>query len=231
MSDDDKKVEVEDHLVDGHDAAYYKQQAEQNDGNFRRVQESLEAVNAEKEALSEKVAETQRQIEEIKAQTQKQTEFKELDPDLVDPKVITNFETLKKQQAEDRAKSEALAKKIAAYETKLRNDEIIAQQDAVRDRVLDFLDEQAGTNKYRSKAWKMAEEATKKDPSLKPTSETAGIKFVGKYYEQLKSEEKKPPTTPEDKGGGGADLKEEPLKKGTFNETLASMRKTFKMGE
>jgi len=225
MSEEETEVKSEEAVgVLTKELDYHKQQAQQNDANFRKERASLEELKATSEA---QLAGLRQELESLKSQESVKSQYSEMDKDLTDESVRANIMAMQSQIGELTTRlTEQSAKnaKLEQDETARRAKE---DRDAVKDELCNELDKTYDP-KFRSKAVKMAQAKVDSGEAKPPRDRYDAYRLLqGCYTELAKSDEKKP--APTDTGKGSKAVSKTDVKKGTFTEVLKDMKKNFKI--
>lgn len=223
--------EKKDEVQDEHDAAYYKQQAEQEQGNARRAKEAADAVTGEKAAVAKQLEEVTQQLQDTKDAQESKEKFAAVDKDLTDPGVVQNLQQLQSQLEAQQESLNEQSRKISQYEDTERKKVAKAVKDESIEKICTKLDEDFGP-KFRTEARKLADGWVDKGSEKQPADWFDAFLLMEKAYKKVSEKSKKTPDKkeePTDKGvGGDASFDSDNVGTGSRNQVLQKLRKSWK---
>ena len=211
---------------DEKDSEYWRQQAQQNDANARR--ERLAREESEKAVTETKTQLTQlnQKLQELEKKSEQQSQYQEMDTDLVDPAVAKNIESLQKQiQALSGEVSNQQAKIVQYEQNEARREQDRQYNEAV-EQICKPLDDRYG-QKYRSEARTLADKAVEDGTEKKPQTTLEAYLLHEKFYKTLSEKKDKTKTTSTDTGKSTVPVKVQ-HKPGKLMDVLNEMKSRAK---
>jgi len=235
---------------------YTQQQIDQERANARKAREELtsltelyETTNERAETLEKELAEMRQSQEREKSQLEaerqaEQDKLDDMDPDLVDPKVINNIRAIEKRLEKQRndfqqEKSELLGKitelsqKASEYENERAELQQKQQHDKTVESVLNRVEASLKRQKvttpgqYRTEAIKLADDLVDKGEVKKPNDVVAAIDLMEDCYLKVISKHQKKKGVSVDGGTSGASPAsgKKEKKTGSLDDVAADMLK------
>lgn len=235
-----------------------KQMLDQERANARRAREELASVSELYEQANERAESFERELEEIKstyekdkakleaAQQEEQDKLDEMDPDIVDEKVIKNIkvienklkrqsEKFEKEKADLLSRIQSLSTKTSQYEKEQAEIKKKAEREKAIESVLSRVEKSLQMHnvktpgQYRTEAMKMADDMVDKGECKKPENILEGVELMEKcYLLVIEQQQKKKGVSSVDDGKSGltpgAKAKDE-IKPGSLSEVKAQMLK------
>lgn len=227
MSEVEEKVEEKTE----EDVAHWKQQAEQEKGNWKRERAQVDTLTAQNETTTEDLQTSQSKVASLEqqlAQFQQQDKFQKVDKDLVDPAVANNLEEMKRQLA---SVQQTVQAQQVVIETAKQKEQLVAYTEEKQSKVEKMfagLDSKHGAE-YRNDAHKLADqwvEDGKEDQPQEGEWVEATLLFDRAYSEvKANAEKAKEKPTPTDTGSKSSSVSWSKRSQGTFNEVLDDMKK------
>ncbi len=232
MVEEEKKAEQQEQVEEkteekktDKDADYWRQQAQQNDANARRERQAREENEKAATETKAQLDQTNQKLQDLEQKLEQQSQYHEMDKDVVDPAVAKNIEALRKEVEAQRTASNGMQAKITQYEQlEAQRAQDKQYSDAVES-ICKPLDEQYG-EKYRSEARSLADKAVEDGTDKKPQTTLEAYLLHQKFYKEL-SEKTDVKTATTDKGKGTKVVKTE-LKPGKFDDVLKEMKSKCK---
>ncbi len=206
-----------------------KQLLDQERANSKKAREESETLSAALEDAQGRLATLEQQMKDKESAVLKETQrLEDLDPALVDSKVISNFGKMKSQFEQLSSQVAAQQREIDAYKGIESERQRETGKQKTINKILAPLDEEFGA-KYRNDAVKMADQLINDGTETQPQDSIEAFSLMRKCYKTLVDKDTKKATpkkmVPADSGTGSIPFLETTKKQGTIEEVLADMRK------
>ena len=204
------------------DADYWRQQAQQNDANARRERQTREENEKSAAQTKAQLDQSAQELQELKQKLEQQSQYQNMDKDIVDPAVASNIETLQKQIE---GLSDKLGKqqvKITQYEQLEMQREQDRQYNEAIEQICKPLDDKYG-QKFRSEARTLADKTVDEGDEKKPKTTLEAYLLHEKFYKQLSEKKGVKKSTATDSGKETVIVKGR-KEAGKFDDVLQEMK-------
>ena len=206
-----------------------KQLLDQERANSKKAREEAESLSAALEDANARLSQLEQGMKAKQEAIDKESQrLEDLDPALVDFKVIKNFDKMKSQLEQLSSQVAAQQREIDTYkgiETERWRE---TDKQKTINKILAPLDEEFGA-KYRNEAIKLADQLINDGAESQPQDAIEAFSLMRKCFKTLAEKDTKKPSpkkiVPADSGTGGIPFLETTKKQGTIEEVLADMRK------
>ena len=235
----------------------HRQELDIERANARKAREELSAVSELYDSANDRVTNLESQLEQLKTSNDQERErlqmerqdeqnkLDDMDPELVDEKVIKNIQAIEKRISSQRqefvkreetlmAQIKDLSQKTSQYEQEKAAAQRKTEQDRAIESVLNEVEDSLKTlhdvdtpGQYRTEAMKIADDLVDKGERKRPGNILDGIKLMRECYVKVISQHQKKKGVSVDGGKSGvtSGVKVSSRKTGSLDEVAADMLK------